>query len=292
MPPRFAYGAEAASWSGGELGDAVADGDEGAVQLSVNTDFELSIDGDVVRGAIHLREDESAFCAIDWDPELGGPAQRPGGAGAAGVDPRVLARAGCATATSPTTPGASTCSARRWCSRGSPTRRPGRSSPPRRPRCPETPGGERNWDYRYSWIRDSTFSLWALHTLGFDEEARDFMQFIVERAAARTPNLQIMYGIGGEQGPDREHPRPPLRLRRRAAGADRQRRLRPAPERRLGGAAGLDLPARKGAAGTVPRPTLEADRATRSRRRSRPGPIPTRGSGRRAGSPSTTSPRS
>jgi len=34
---------------------------------------------------------------------------------------------------------------------------------------PETPGGERNWDYRYSWIRDSTFSLWALHTLGFDE---------------------------------------------------------------------------------------------------------------------------
>ena len=63
---------------------------------------------------------------------------------------------------------------------------------------PETPGGERNWDYRYSWIRDSTFSLWALHTLGFDQEARDFMRFIVG-VCREDPDLQIMYGIGGEK---------------------------------------------------------------------------------------------
>src|SRR6185503_8375362 len=63
---------------------------------------------------------------------------------------------------------------------------------------PETPGGERNWDYRYSWIRDSTFSLWALHTLGFDQEARDFMRFILG-VCRKNPNLQIMYGIGGEK---------------------------------------------------------------------------------------------
>ena len=63
---------------------------------------------------------------------------------------------------------------------------------------PETPGGERNWDYRYSWIRDSTFSLWALHTLGFDQEARDFMRFIVD-VCRKDPDLQIMYGIGGEK---------------------------------------------------------------------------------------------
>ena len=43
---------------------------------------------------------------------------------------------------------------------------------------PETPGGERNWDYRYSWIRDSTFMLWGLYTLGFDWEANDFFYFI------------------------------------------------------------------------------------------------------------------
>ncbi len=63
---------------------------------------------------------------------------------------------------------------------------------------PETPGGERNWDYRYSWIRDSTFMLWGLYTLGFDWEANDFFYFIQDVASAED-DLQIMYGIGGER---------------------------------------------------------------------------------------------
>jgi GH15 family glucan-1,4-alpha-glucosidase len=63
---------------------------------------------------------------------------------------------------------------------------------------PETPGGERNWDYRYTWIRDSTFMLWALYTLGFDWEANDFFYFIADLAEAEEGDLQIMYGIGGE----------------------------------------------------------------------------------------------
>jgi GH15 family glucan-1,4-alpha-glucosidase len=64
---------------------------------------------------------------------------------------------------------------------------------------PETPGGERNWDYRYAWIRDSTFMLWGLYTLGFDEEANDFFYFIRDVVAGDTDEqLQIMYGIGGE----------------------------------------------------------------------------------------------
>ncbi len=161
--------------------------------------------------------------------------------------PKSSGASGCATATSPTTPGASTCSARRWSSRGSPTRRPARSLAAPTTSLPETPGGERNWDYRYSWIRDSTFSLWALHTLGFDQEARDFMRFIVG-VCREDPELQIMYGIGGEKELTESTLDHLERLRRRAAGADRQRRLRPAPERRLGRAARLDLPARKGAA--------------------------------------------
>jgi GH15 family glucan-1,4-alpha-glucosidase len=68
---------------------------------------------------------------------------------------------------------------------------------------PETPGGERNWDYRFTWIRDATFTLWALHTLGFDYEATDFMLYLsdVYRAGAEEahPGLQIMYGIRGEK---------------------------------------------------------------------------------------------
>jgi GH15 family glucan-1,4-alpha-glucosidase len=63
---------------------------------------------------------------------------------------------------------------------------------------PETPGGERNWDYRYTWIRDATFMLWGLYTLGFDWEANDFFYFIADVAEAEQGRLQIMYGIGGE----------------------------------------------------------------------------------------------
>jgi alpha,alpha-trehalase len=63
---------------------------------------------------------------------------------------------------------------------------------------PETPGGERNYDYRYTWLRDSTFMLWGLYTLGFDREANDFFYFITD-LAEHQDDLQIMYGIGGER---------------------------------------------------------------------------------------------
>jgi alpha,alpha-trehalase len=63
---------------------------------------------------------------------------------------------------------------------------------------PETPGGERNWDYRYAWIRDSTFALWGLYTLGFDYEANDFVNFIADACGGGEHPLQIMYGVGGE----------------------------------------------------------------------------------------------
>ena len=63
---------------------------------------------------------------------------------------------------------------------------------------PETLGGGRNYDYRYSWIRDATFALWAMYSLGFDWEAVDFFSFIAD-LAERDEDLQIMYGVGGER---------------------------------------------------------------------------------------------
>src|SRR5262245_10451444 len=62
----------------------------------------------------------------------------------------------------------------------------------------ETPGGERNWDYRYSWIRDSTVALWGLYTLGFDNEADGFFEFVADRCQDGS-DLQVMYGLGGER---------------------------------------------------------------------------------------------
>ena len=64
---------------------------------------------------------------------------------------------------------------------------------------PETPGGERNWDYRYTWIRDSTFTLQALHYLDLDWEADDFMQFMADLEVNDDGALQIMYGIDGRR---------------------------------------------------------------------------------------------
>jgi alpha,alpha-trehalase len=67
---------------------------------------------------------------------------------------------------------------------------------------PETPQGERNWDYRYSWVRDSTFALWGLYTLGLDREADDFFSFIADVSGANTGErhpLQVMYAVGGER---------------------------------------------------------------------------------------------
>ncbi len=64
---------------------------------------------------------------------------------------------------------------------------------------PETPGGERNWDYRYTWVRDSTFTLQALHFLDLDWEADEYMQFIADLERNEDGALQIMYGIDGRR---------------------------------------------------------------------------------------------
>ena len=68
---------------------------------------------------------------------------------------------------------------------------------------PETPGGARNWDYRFTWIRDSAFMLRSLYRLGFAWEALEYFGFIIDAVSGgdlnRKLELQIMYGIGGER---------------------------------------------------------------------------------------------
>jgi GH15 family glucan-1,4-alpha-glucosidase len=64
---------------------------------------------------------------------------------------------------------------------------------------PETPGGARNWDYRYTWIRDAAFTLYALLRIGFTEEAAQFMDWLEARCRELDPDgsLQIVYGVDG-----------------------------------------------------------------------------------------------
>ena len=71
------------------------------------------------------------------------------------------------------------------------------------PTCglPEDIGGVRNWDYRYTWIRDAAFTLYAFLRIGFTEEAQNFIDFLAGLVGQTTPGegpLQIMYGIDGE----------------------------------------------------------------------------------------------
>ena len=72
---------------------------------------------------------------------------------------------------------------------------------------PEEIGGERNWDYRYTWIRDASFTLYGLIRLGFTEEAGAFMRWIEERCGEGNPDgsLQIMYGIDGHHDITESH---------------------------------------------------------------------------------------
>ncbi|WP_447968486.1 glycoside hydrolase family 15 protein [Nitrospira sp. M1] len=69
------------------------------------------------------------------------------------------------------------------------------------PTCslPEGIGGERNWDYRYTWIRDAAFTIYGLLRIGFTEEAAQFMKWLEARCHELSPegSLQIMYGIDG-----------------------------------------------------------------------------------------------
>ncbi len=70
---------------------------------------------------------------------------------------------------------------------------------------PESIGGGRNWDYRYTWIRDATLTLTSLFVLGFTDEANAFKSWLERTGAGRPTDLQIMYGIGGERAlPERE----------------------------------------------------------------------------------------
>jgi GH15 family glucan-1,4-alpha-glucosidase len=194
--PRFGYGLEAAEWRGGELGEAVARA--GETELLLTSDLELTLGDGAAHGTVRLREDEHAFVALSWgDGDLGGPRSAPEALERMDSTQEFW-RAWLRHGSFPDHPWRHHLQRSALVLKGLTYAPTGALLAAPTTSLPETPGGERNWDYRFSWIRDSTFSLWALHTLGFDQEARDFMRFIVS-VCQEHPDLQIMYGIGGEK---------------------------------------------------------------------------------------------
>ena len=91
---------------------------------------------------------------------------------------------------------------------------------------PEHIGGERNWDYRFCWLRDATLTLRAMLAGGYRDEALAWRDWLLRAVAGDPADLQIMYGIAGERRLDERELDWLPGYERLAAGARRQRRLR------------------------------------------------------------------
>lgn len=197
--PAFDYGGLAADWSysGAGYTEAVARSEGMDLELKLHTDLRLGFEGPRGRARTMLHEGDRAFVAIGWSmhpvPTTYEEAEE------------WLARTGrfwqewLKHGTFPDHPWRAHLQRSALTLKGLTYAPSGAMIAAATTSLPETPGGDRNWDYRYSWIRDSTFMLWALYTLGFDEEANDFFYFVADVVEAEEAQLQIMYGISGEK---------------------------------------------------------------------------------------------
>ncbi|MEA2143983.1 MAG: alpha,alpha-trehalase, partial [Solirubrobacteraceae bacterium] len=197
--PRPDYGAKTMSWEydGPGYSSAVATVEGDDVQLRLTTDLRLGFEGGRAQARTTMREGQTAFVALGWT-EHAAPTTHDEAYN------RLVYTADfwhewLSQGFFPDHPwngylqrSALTLKGMAYTPTGALLAAPTTS-------LPETPGGIRNWDYRFAWIRDATWALWALYTLGFDEEANDFFYFIRDVVGSEDDELQIMYGIGGER---------------------------------------------------------------------------------------------
>jgi GH15 family glucan-1,4-alpha-glucosidase len=195
--PVFDYGRTAAEWQladGGHSADAA--GPEGTIRLC--SDLALGVEGGRIRGRHTLRAGERAYCALSWAEELAAPAS------ADEADDRISAtirfwRSWLGRARIPDHRFRDPIQRSALAIKGLTFMPTGATVAALTTSLPETPGGERNWDYRYTWMRDTTFTLQALHWLNLNWEADEFMQFVADVEPTEDGSLQIMYGIDGRR---------------------------------------------------------------------------------------------
>jgi GH15 family glucan-1,4-alpha-glucosidase len=196
--PVFDYGRRQASWRylGPGYHEAEAEGDDGQPAIRLTTDLRLGFEGSRATARTLLKEGDQRFVAMSWS-------EHPPPTSVDEAYKRLVWTAHhwqhwLARGTFPDHPWRAHLERSALTLKGLTFGRSGALLAAPTTSLPETPGGERNWDYRFTWIRDSTLALWALDTLGFDWEAEDFFCFIAD-VAERSDDLQIMYGIDGEK---------------------------------------------------------------------------------------------
>jgi GH15 family glucan-1,4-alpha-glucosidase len=196
--PAFDYGRAPADWTlvGGDRHAADAAGAGQTVRLQ--SDLPLGIEDNRVRARRTLQRGEGAYCALSWAEGHATPAD--GDDAVARVEATVrFWRAWLNRARIPDHRFRDPVQRSALAIKGLTYMPTGATVAALTTSLPETPGGERNWDYRYTWIRDTTFTLQALHWLNLDWEADEFMQFVADVEATEDGSLQIMYGIDGRR---------------------------------------------------------------------------------------------
>jgi alpha,alpha-trehalase len=196
--PVFDYGREPAAWTLVDGSRHTADATGAGLRIRLQTDLALGIEEGRVRARHVLEPGERAFCALSWAEQLAVPADGDD------ADARINQTTGFWRAWL----GRARLPDHRWrdpiqrsalAVKGLTYMPTGATVAALTTSLPETPGGERNWDYRFTWIRDSTFTLQALHYLNLDWEADEFMQFVADVEPNDDGALQIMYGIDGRR---------------------------------------------------------------------------------------------
>jgi GH15 family glucan-1,4-alpha-glucosidase len=194
--PMFDYGREPGAWTyageGYDLATITAPGDD--LELQLRTSLPLGLTGPRATARAALREGESAFVALSWNDE-GAPTTPEEAADQVWHTTKAW-RQWLKGGTFPDHPWRSYLERSALTLKGLSHAPTGAIMAAATTSLPETPGGERNWDYRFTWIRDSAFMLWGLFTLNFEWEAFEFFAFVMQTVG--TNPLQIMYGIGGE----------------------------------------------------------------------------------------------
>ena len=196
--PVFDYGRVPAEWTlvGDDRHVADASGAEQTIRLS--TDMALGIEGNTVRARHLLTEGDELYCALSWAEGLASPADLDD-ANARLAQTTRFWRTWLSRARLPDHEWMTPIQRSALAIKGLTYMPTGATVAALTTSLPETPGGERNWDYRYTWMRDSTFTLQALHFLNLDWEADEFMQFIADLEPNEDGALQIMYGIDGRR---------------------------------------------------------------------------------------------
>ena len=274
-----------------EAADYVLDASDGETTLRLFSDMRMGIEGHTRARAAHMREGEQRFCALSWTERARRPAHRSSEANEHISRTCHYWREWLAAGSYPDHPWREYLQRSALVLKGLTYAPTGAMIAALTTSLPETPGGERNWDYRYCWMRDATFTLWGLHALDLDWEANDFMEYLADLDAQQGRLAADHVRDRRRAEPEGDDAPPPQGLSRVAAGAQGQRRLQPAPERRLRRGARLRLPAHQ-APRPHPRPPVAGALRPGRRAPGGSGASPTRGSGRRAASRSTTSPRS